>query len=251
MEIRKILLVMAMEHEALPLIQSLELQKQAPFHENLPQEIFYKKRGKTDLWLVVNGKDILHKTDCVGSQPAVLSTCLGIRAFSPDLVVSLGTAGGRYMQGGRVGDVYLSDTPVYFHDRIIPIPGFDAYGNGGYQAIDVSQMAKDLKLKQGTFSSGDSLYHSCETQKNFDAHGAVIKEMEAASVAWVAQMFKIPFFGIKVISDLIDTDLPAGEQFLKHFDRAAERLKDKTIAILDYLSEKTTEELGNPNTVNQ
>lgn len=235
---------MAMEHEASPIVENLSFKKCPPFNEHLPQQIFHKKVNAMDIWLVVNGKDPVHNIDCVGSQPAVLSTSMGIQQFQPDLIISLGTAGGRYMQGGRVGDVYVSDNPVYFHDRIIPIPGFEAYGSGGYAAVDVSQLAKDLNLKQGTFSSGDSLYHSEETQKVFDVHGAVIKEMEAASVAWVAQMFHVPFFGIKVISDLIDTDIPAGEQFLSHFDNATGLLKDKMVEVFDYLNEKSVEELG-------
>ncbi len=241
---------MAMEHEASPLIQALSFSEQPPFNDYLPQRIFHKKHQNTDIWLVVNGKDPVHGTDCVGSQPAVLSTTLGIQHFKPDLVISLGTAGGRYMHGGRVGEVYVSDNPLYFHDRIIPIPGFDVYGNGGYASADVSQLAKDLGLKQGVFSSGDSLYHSQETQEVFDAHDAVIKEMEAASVAWVSQMFQVPFFGIKVISDLIDTDIPAGEQFLSHFDNATGLLKDKMIEVLDYLSEKSIAELGQPMVTN-
>ncbi len=244
MEIKKLLLVMAMEHEASPLVEALPFKKCPPFHEYLPQQIFHKIHRGMDIWLVVNGKDPAHNVDCVGSQPAILSTSMGIQHFQPDLVVSLGTAGGRYMHGGRVGEVYVSENPIYFHDRIIPIPGFEAYGSGGYNSVDVSQLAKDLNLKQGIFSSGDSLYHSEETQKVFDDHGAVIKEMEAASVAWVAQMFKVPFFGIKVISDLIDTDIPVGEQFLSHFDNATDLLKDKTIEVLDYLAQKSVEELG-------
>lgn len=244
MEIKKLLLVMAMEHEASPIVEALAFEKQPSFNAKLPQQIFHKNHNGMDIWLVVNGKDPVHNIDCVGSQPAILSTSMGIQNFHPDLIISLGTAGGRYMQGGRVGDVYVSDSPIYYHDRIIPIPGFEAYGSGGYRAIDVSQLASDLNLKQGTFSSGDSLYHSAETQKVFDEHGAVIKEMEAASVAWVAQMFKIPFFGVKVISDLIDTDIPAGEQFLSHFDNATGLLKDKMIEILNYLAEKSIEELG-------
>lgn len=54
-------------------------------------------------------------------MPAALTAYLAIQTFKPDLVISLGTAGGFKAKGGEIGDVYLS-TGFANHDRHIPIP---------------------------------------------------------------------------------------------------------------------------------
>jgi 5'-methylthioadenosine nucleosidase len=59
--------------------------------------------------------------DNVGTVPAALTAYLAIQALKPDLVISLGTAGGFKAKGGEIGDVYIS-TEFANHDRHIPIP---------------------------------------------------------------------------------------------------------------------------------
>lgn len=63
--------------------------------------------------------------DNVGTVPAALTAYLAIQALKPDLVISLGTAGGFKSKGGEIGDVYLS-TGFANHDRHIPIPVISA-----------------------------------------------------------------------------------------------------------------------------
>ena len=63
----------------------------------------------------------MHGVDNVGTVPAALTTYLAIQTLKPDLVISLGTAGGFKAKGGEVGDVYIS-TGFANHDRHIPIP---------------------------------------------------------------------------------------------------------------------------------
>ena len=54
-------------------------------------------------------------------MPAALTAYLSIQQLQPDLVISLGTAGGFKAQGGCIADVYVS-TGFANHDRHIPIP---------------------------------------------------------------------------------------------------------------------------------
>jgi nucleoside phosphorylase len=35
-----------------------------------------------------------------------------------------------------------------------------------------------------------------------EENNAAVKEMEAASIAWVVQHFDVPFFAVKVITDI-------------------------------------------------
>lgn len=67
------------------------------------------------------GKDAEHSVDNVGTVPAALATYLACQQYKPDLIISVGTAGGFKAQGASIGDVFVGTTTVN-HDRRIPIP---------------------------------------------------------------------------------------------------------------------------------
>ena len=69
----------------------------------------------------VAGKCIQLGVDNVGTVPAALSTFLACQHTSPDLIISVGTAGGFKAQGAAIGDVFVGAGTVN-HDRRIPIP---------------------------------------------------------------------------------------------------------------------------------
>ena len=63
----------------------------------------------------------MHGVDNVGTVPASLTAYLAIQTLKPDIVISIGTAGGFKAKGGEIGDVYVA-TAFANHDRHIPIP---------------------------------------------------------------------------------------------------------------------------------
>ncbi len=67
------------------------------------------------------GRCVETGVDNVGTVPAALTAYLAIQAFSPDLVLSVGTAGGFAAKTAAIGDIYIS-TGTVNHDRRIPIP---------------------------------------------------------------------------------------------------------------------------------
>ena len=67
------------------------------------------------------GKCQLHGVDNVGTVPAAVTAYLAVHEFKPDLVISVGTAGGFKAKGAAIGDVFLA-TAFANHDRRIPIP---------------------------------------------------------------------------------------------------------------------------------
>lgn len=69
----------------------------------------------------ISGKCSIHGVDNVGTVPAALTAYLAIQEFKPDIVISLGTAGGFKAKGAQIGDVYVS-SGFANHDRHIPIP---------------------------------------------------------------------------------------------------------------------------------
>ena len=58
-----------------------------------------------------------------------------------------------------------------------------------------------------------------------NSEGAVVKEMEAASIAWVCQQFSLPFVGLKAVTDIIDGGRATTEEFLENLELASNNLQ--------------------------
>ena len=67
--------------------------------------------------------------------------------------------------------------------------------------------------------------------------------MEAAAVAWVADLFGTPLFCVKAITDLVDGEKPPQEEFLENLDKASNVLKKTTKEILHFLDGKKPSQL--------
>ncbi|MCM2323413.1 MAG: 5'-methylthioadenosine nucleosidase [Oligoflexia bacterium] len=235
---RRIALLFAMEAEAAPLIETLGLRQDQEFGD--PRLPFLHYRGEfaesLELLLSVNGKDPRFGVDNIGTEPATLNAYLTLRGFRPELCISAGTAGGFIRCGGALGDVYVSDRPFCFHDRRIPIPGFDQYGIGSYPSASYAGMARALGLKEGGVSTGNSLDFTERCLAGMERSGASVKEMEAAAIAWVAWCLKIPFLALKSITDLVDGEHPTEDEFLRNLRTASRLLREKTVEVLRYLA---------------
>ena len=233
---QKIAIIMAMKSEAGPLIQSLELQKQRqPFRPGIPFEVYQGYMDTVQLSLLLSGTDPDYHVDNVATVPAALMTYLAIENFTPDLIVNAGTAGGIAGKGCRIGDVYLGSGTFCFHDRRIPLPGFDQYGKGFYPCYDISSIAGELQLKTGIISTGNSLDMHEKDLQLINENKAIMKDMEAAAIAWVCRTLSVPMIAIKAITDLIDEGAPTEQQFMQNFQLAATNLHRKTIEILQHL----------------
>ncbi len=227
---------MAMQSEAESLIQGLDLGRQEhSFRSGIPFEVYQGAFGTVRLSIITSGIDPDYHVDNVATVPATLMTYLAIDKFTPELLLNAGTAGGMAEKGCEIGDVYLSSGTFCFHDRRIPLPGFDRYGRGFYPACDTSAIARELKLKTGTVSTGNSLDLLEKDMQLIKANQAIIKDMEAAAIAWVCRTLSVPMFAIKAITDLIDEDTPPQTQFMENLHLASTNLGIKTIEVLRYL----------------
>ena len=72
---------------------------------------------------------------------------------------------------------------------------------------------------------------------------ASVKDMEAASVAWTANLSHTPFFALKVVTDIVDGDRATNEEFLENLHRAADSLQAIIPKVLDYIINKKLSEL--------
>jgi len=236
MKFNRIALIMAMEDEAKPIIQELGLDHKGKLISPLPMEYYEGTYNELKIDLITSGKCDRFNVDHIGPQAAILNAASAIGRLRPDLIINPGTAGGFVQAGGNIGDVYLSYPMICYHDRRIPIPGFDAYGVGSYYCYDTRELAKDLNLKTGIVSTGSSLDYTDKDLDLIKSYGGVVKEMEAASIAWVADLYKIPFFAVKSITDLVDNSTPTEEEFLKNLTSASISLSREVVRIIKYLA---------------
>lgn len=234
MAFQNIVFIVAMESEATAIIQAFELSEDVSFFPEMPMRAWIGKIGETNLSLVINGKDADSGLDLIGTQAATLATRFAIEKYSPGLIINAGTAGAFSKNGARVGDVFLSRDHMVFHDRRVPIPGWDNQSIGYFPVWDVSQIAS-LGYKTGIVTTGNSLDLPPEDEKNIQRLGGEIKEMEGAAVAWVAKLHGIPMFCIKAVTDLVDSGTPAQDDFLKNLELATGNLKDACVHIIQNL----------------
>jgi 5'-methylthioadenosine nucleosidase len=147
-----------------------------------------------------------------------------------------------YLQGAAIGDVFVSTGKLH-HDRRIPLPGFDKYGVGYAASVPTPQLQQALALKPGIVTSGDSLDYCKEDMDIMVKHGAAVKEMEAASIAWVAALYKKPMFCVKAITDIVDGDRPTQDEFLENLNAAAAALQGMLPQVLQFIAGKQLSEL--------
>ena len=232
---------MAMEAEAEVLINTLALKKLTPraFYEKLPL-LFYRGsyKNKLDITLTIPGKDRRYQVDSIGTEPAAVASFATVSEFQPDLLINLGTAGSFQKKGAAIGKVYLSKSAFYFHDHRIPIAGWDEFGRGAYPSYDVQDLAVELGCEQANISSGNSLDFTQTDLDRIENSGAILKEMEAGAIAWVAYMTQTPFFAVKSVTNLIDVNSDSSGEFEKNFAVAVRSLTETSLKLIEAFSIK-------------
>lgn len=235
-----------MEAEATPFVEYLGLEQlEGFFPAHTPFLAFEGEHHNTKVTVITFGKDQVYGTgvDNAGTVPATLATFLAIEKLGDvDLVLNGGTCGGFRRKGGGIGDVFLT-TGVAHHDRRIPIPGFDTYGVGKLETLSPAKMAETLGYKTGVCTTGNSLDYVERDVEIMKANDASIKDMEAASIAWVAKMHDVPYLGVKVITDIVDGGVPTHEEFMENLASAAASLQEALPKVLEYVCDKTEQEL--------
>ncbi len=88
----------------------------------------------------------------------------------------------------------------------------------------------------GVISTGNSLDYTEKDLEIMREYSGVVKDMEAASIAWVAEQFKVSFLAIKAITDIVDGEKPTEEEFLQNIHSSSKSLCYQTIRVLDYFS---------------
>jgi len=231
--------MVAMEAEAKPFVDHLSLEEIIGFFPpHIPFVAFTGEHHSTKVTVVTLGKDSVYGTgvDNVGTITASLATELSLAKSggSIDLVVNAGTCGGFKRKGAEIADVFLTQG-VANHDRRIPIPGFDAYGIGKLETMDPTNIAEKLGYKTGICTTGNSLDKTERDDDFMKDNDASVKDMEAAAIAWVASMNKVPYLGVKVVTDIVDGGIPTQDEFMANLGAAAESLQSALPKVLSYV----------------
>jgi len=252
-EVKTIAVMFAMDAEARPLVDHLALEENpsafARANGAAPMKCFTgrvtsssNEDAPTVIHVVCAGSCAKHSVCNVGTVGAALSTYETCVSLKPDVIVNAGTAGGFAKRGGKVGDVYLGST-FKNHDRRIPIPGYDAYGVGEYEAHPTPKLAEALGCKRGVVCTGNSLDATETCKKLLDEYQASVKEMEAAAMAHVAHLFGVPFIAVKTITDIVDGPVATQEEFLANLGAAAAALKDVVPKVVDFIAGRDVDDL--------
>ena len=121
--------------------------------------------------------------------------------------------------------------------------GFEKYGVGEVRTFSPSAMATQLGLKSGKVSSGNSFDMSAEDKDLIEKNEAVVKDMEAAGVAWVANTMKVPLLALKSVTDIVDGGRPSQEEFMENLHSASVALQKTVVGVLEHVSGKRLESL--------
>lgn len=191
---------------------------------------FYRRDAEV---VAVAGAHPRFGVDNIGSVAAAMLSRSLFERYAPERVISAGTAGGFEGKGGAIGDVYLGKEVVVFHDRRIPMPGYEAMGNGHFPVECDRELATRHGLKLGVVSTGDSLDCTATDLQRMMVHDAAVKEMEAAAIAWVCEFYGKPLVLLKAITDLVDHHEETAAQFSRNYAVAVSRLADKLEAVVD------------------
>ncbi|KAI4299896.1 hypothetical protein L6164_033317 [Bauhinia variegata] len=242
--ISTIVIIIAMQTEALPVVNKLQLKEDpdSVFPPGVPWVRYYGTYKDLNINLIWPGKDPTLGVDSVGTVSSALVTYAAIQALKPDLIINAGTAGGFKAKGANIGDIFVV-LDCAFHDRRIPIPVFDLYGIGLRKACETPNLVKELNLKVGKLSTGDSLDMTQQDEASIIANDATVKDMEGAAVAYVAELLKVPAIFIKAVTDLVDSDKPTAEEFLQNLAAVTAALDQAVELVIDFINGKRFSQL--------
>jgi 5'-methylthioadenosine nucleosidase len=246
-----VIVAIAMEAEAKPFIDHLGLtQDDSFFPDHTPFVAYTGMHNQCKVTVIFNGKDTVYETgvDNVGTVPASIATFLALHKMTseaPDkehLLINAGTCGGFQRKGAEIGDVYLT-TAVAHHDRRIPIPPFIPFGIGKLETVNATKMAETFNYKTGICTTGNSLDKTEKDEELMLANDASVKDMEAAAIAWSCALHKVPFLGVKVVTDIVDGGVPTQDEFMENLHAASKSLQAALPQVLDYVCGKSHSEL--------
>lgn len=233
--VERVSILVALEAEAMPIVERLMLAEQPAVDPALSGRLFSGTVGTLHVDLLTNGWERRLGVERVGTDAATLAAYIAIRKLAPDLVINAGTCGGFEARGGAVGDVYVSEGEVLYHDRRIPLPGYDRLARGGWGAQPAPGLAAAMGAKTGVVSTGNSLDFLEHEAEFFERESVCAKDMEACAIAQVCAHCGVPFMAVKAVTDLVDHPEPVQDVFLRNLRTVSVLLAERMDAGIRWL----------------
>ena len=239
--ITKIALLVAMEEEAQPIIEALSMTSRITTL-NFGIKSYQTLLNNATIDLFVQGKR--EGASKVGALYAGVATYEIITKIAPQLIISVGTAGGIDINPLTV---IIGGEKFFFHDRFIDVKGYEKSSLGDLSCFNLSMVSSLLNIEQHIISTGESLEFYEPHKKIVERTNAKVLDMEVCGIAQIAAEFDKKVAAIKVITNAPNNS----EQFLKNLIPAAKILAETTKKILNCIIGKTPDELANPISVTQ
>jgi 5'-methylthioadenosine nucleosidase len=74
-------------------------------------------------------------------------------------------------------------------------------------------------------------------------NNASVKDMEAAAIAYVSELAKVPFFAFKVVTDIVDGDRVTQDEFFENLAAASASLQEKIPKVVEFITGRKISEL--------
>ncbi|MCM1290906.1 MAG: 5'-methylthioadenosine/adenosylhomocysteine nucleosidase [Prevotella sp.] len=178
----------------------------------------------------------------IGKVNSAIRTLGLIEAFTPELVINTGVAGGADASM-HVLDIFIAEEVAY-HDvwcgpgtKYGAAAGFEQKLYAGKNFVEKSRkVLGGDKVKYGLICSGDKFISGAEEIKEIKKifPEALAVDMESASIAQVCMMEKVPFNILRVISDT-----PGEEENISQYENfwsdAPRETFESLVKVLDYM----------------
>ena len=186
----------------------------------------------------MDGADVILLRSGIGKVNAAMSTTILLEKYMPDCIINTGSAGG-FNPALNVGDAVIS-TEVRHHDVDVTAFGYE-YGQVPQLpaafladekliavAVAAAKEINQFQVEKGLIVTGDSFMEDPArvefVRTKFENLQAV--EMEAAAIAQVAHLFRIPFVIIRSLSDI------AGKESEVSFDQFIDEAAQNSAALV-------------------
>ncbi len=185
----------------------------------------------------INDREIVLMKSGIGKVNAAVGTTLLFEHFKIDYVINIGTAGGA-SDNCEVLDIILSERVAYhdvdvtaFNYQYGQIPQCPLFYQSDTLLLQLTEsilQKESLKYHKGLVVSGDSFIHEKKQISQIKGHfsDVIAVEMEAASIAQVCFIYKIPFIVIRCLSDI------AGKKSDISFDTYLEKSSANSINLV-------------------
>ncbi len=205
------------------------MEEEVEYLRSLMQNVEVVKEGIIEFYKgTLEHVDTVLVRSGIGKVNASIAATLLVRDFNPTCIINTGSAGG-VTSDLKVGDVVISSS-VFHHDFDLKpigfehgeVPGLPIFFQSDEQLVKIASKSLNalsgIDSAVGQIGTGEFFVSSenyvDEMKKRFPEVMAI--EMEAAAIAQVCYLFKIPFVVIRALSDVADNESPVSfDQFVK------------------------------------